>query len=135
MSDVINNRGKVLVIEDEPGIVRVCARTLTAEGYEVDVAVNGLVAKDMSDKKEYDPYFSDIRTPQMNGMEFYEYLKRAHPGMEHRVVFTTGDSLNPQIKDFLEVNRNAFLAKPFTPSELRTTLKQALEKLQQSNHA
>ena len=115
----------VLVIEDEPLICRVCVKTLTNEGFLVDVATNGLVAMQMADAKEYDLYFSDIRTPEMNGMEFYEYLKRKKPGLAERVIFSTGDVLSPDVKSFLSENRNPFLAKPFTPSELRTVVNQA----------
>jgi DNA-binding response OmpR family regulator len=38
------NRRSVLVVEDEPGIAKVCMRVLTAEGFQVDIAENGEVA-------------------------------------------------------------------------------------------
>ena len=53
----------VLVVEDEPVIAEVCVRTLTAEGFQVDVAVNGEVGLNMWRKKDYDLCISDIRTP------------------------------------------------------------------------
>ena len=41
------NGRSVLVVEDEPGIAKVCMRTLTAEGFQVDIAENGEVAIEM----------------------------------------------------------------------------------------
>jgi len=121
-----NRKKRILAIDDEPIIIRVSVKVLTAEGFEVDVAPNGLVAKEMSARKEYDFYLSDIRTPTMNGMQFYEYLRQNQPGMENRVIFTTGDVLSPEVKRFLSDKNNYFLAKPFSPSDLRAIIRKAI---------
>ena len=118
---------RILAIDDEPVIIRVSVKVLIAEGFDVDVACNGLVAKDMAGKAEYDFYLSDIRTPAMNGMQFYEYLRQEQPGLESRVIFTTGDVMSPEVKTFLSKKNNLFLAKPFTPTELRTIIRKALK--------
>ena len=117
---------RILAIDDEPVIIRVSVKVLIAEGFDVDVACNGLVAQDMAGKAEYDFYLSDIRTPAMNGMQFYEYLRQEQPGLENRVIFTTGDVMSPEVKTFLSKKNNLFLAKPFTPTELRTIIRKAL---------
>jgi DNA-binding NtrC family response regulator len=119
-----SNRKRVLVVEDEPVISRICQRTLTAEGFEVDIAVNGLVAKRMADDKDYDLCLSDIRTPQMNGIELYNYLELEHPKLAHKVIFTTGDVLSNSIDIFLKKVKRPFLAKPFTPDELGNVIKE-----------
>ena len=118
---------RILAIDDEPIIIRVSVKVLTAQGFDVDVACNGLVAKDMARKAEYDFFLSDIRTPAMNGMQFYEYLRQEQPGLENRVIFTTGDVMSPEVKTFLSKRNNLFLAKPFTPDELRTIIGKALK--------
>lgn len=123
----VNANGlKILLIEDEPLICRVCERTLAADGFEVDVAGNGLIASEMADRKVYDLFISDIRTPAMNGIEFYEQLERKAPELAKRVIFSTGDVLSPEIKVFLNGNHAPFLAKPFTPTDLRTIVRKAL---------
>jgi len=108
-----------LVVEDEPLISRVCRKTLSSEGFEVDIAMNGLIAKDMVTKKDYDICLSDIRTPQMNGIEFYRYLEKEYPGMARKVIFTTGDVLSGNIDIFLQEVGSPFLPKPFLPDDLR----------------
>jgi len=121
-----NNKGSILVVEDEPNIARVCTRTLSAEGFQVEVAVNGKIALDILNQREYDLCLVDIRTPSMSGIELYEHLEKEHPEMVKRVVFSTGDVLSGNTKIFLEKTNRPYLAKPFTPDELRAIVKTAL---------
>jgi len=122
-----NSSGKtILVVEDEPVIAQVCSRTLSTEGFQVEVAVNGQVALDILDQKEYDLCLVDIRTPSMSGIELYEHLEKEHPKMASRIIFSTGDVLSGNTKAFLEKTNRPYLPKPFTPDELRAIVKTAL---------
>ena len=121
------SRRRILVVDDEPIISRVCAKTLTAEGYEVDIAVNGLVAKNMVSENEYDLCLVDVRTPEMNGIEFYHCLEQEYPELLDKVIFATGDVLSGNVATFLKDSGARYLAKPFTPSELKATVREALE--------
>ena len=76
MGEVKANRKRVLIVEDEPVISRICAKTLIADGFEVNVAANGVIAKDMLGKRKYDLCLIDIRTPAMNGIQLYQYLEQ-----------------------------------------------------------
>jgi CheY-like chemotaxis protein len=120
-------RKRILVVEDEPAICEVCLRTLTAEGFDVDIAANGVVAQDMVAKKEYDLCLVDIRTPVMNGRELYHHLKEDHPELTSKVIFTTGDIMNSKLELFLKEAGRPYLPKPFTPDELRAIVRQALK--------
>jgi CheY-like chemotaxis protein len=116
-----NANGKsILVVEDEPAIAKVCARTLRAEGFQVEVAVNGKAALELLKKREFALCLIDIRTPVMNGIDLYQHLEEEHPEAVNKVIFTTGDVLSGNIKAFLERSDRPYLAKPFTPEELRT---------------
>jgi CheY-like chemotaxis protein len=126
MVEANSNRKSILVVEDEPNIAKVCVRTLNAEGFEVEVAANGKVALDMMHQKEYDLCLIDIRTPAMNGIELYGHLGKNYPVMVNRIVFSTGDVMSGNIKAFLEQTNRPYLAKPFTPDELRTIVKTVL---------
>jgi len=118
---------KVLIVEDEPPISRVCERVLTGEGLEVDIALNGKIAQEMIEKKNYDLCLIDMRTPPMNGKELYYWLKEKHPQMAEGVIFTTGDVMGEEAKGFLEQAAKPFLPKPFTPEELRVIIKETLK--------
>ncbi len=122
-SQTHTNGKMVLVVEDEPTIAKVCARTLNAEGFQVDIAVNGKVALDMWREKSYDLCLTDIRTPEMNGIELYQHLESEFPEAVNKVIFTTGDVLSSNIREFLERTNRPYLSKPFTPNELRAIVK------------
>ncbi len=120
---------RILVVEDESAISQVCQKVLTSEGFEVDIAINGKVALDMIEEKQYDLCLIDIRTPEMNGMELYLWLEEKHPKLASRVIFTTGDVTSGDIQSFLEQVTRPFLPKPFTPDELKTKIREALRQV------
>jgi len=116
----------ILVVEDEPVIAKVCERTLSTEGFQVEIASNGLAALEILSQKEYDLCLIDIRTPSMNGMELYQHLEEKHSVMANRIIFTTGDVLSGNTKAFLEKTNRPYLPKPFSPDELRAIVRTAL---------
>ena len=120
----------ILVVEDEPAIGGLCLRVLPGEGYKVDVAVNGRVAQDMIDEEQYDFCLIDMRTPKMNGPELYQWLKEKYPQVANRVIFTTGDTMGGDTKNFLEQAARPFLPKPFTPVEPRAKVREALKQIE-----
>ena len=110
---------RILVVEDEPAISDICRRVLAGEGFEVDIAVNGKVAQDMLEEKQYDLCLIDIRTPAMNGKKLYQWLQEKHPQLAGRVLFTTGDVMSGDTQSFLEQIARPFLLKPFISSKLK----------------
>ncbi len=121
---------RVLVVEDEPAISDVCRRVLISEGFEVDIAVNGMIAQDMIEEKQYDLCLIDMRTPSMNGKELYQWLEEKHPRLASRVILTSGDVMSGDTQSFLEQAARPFLPKPFTPGDLKAIVKEALKELE-----
>jgi len=130
MKNVVDTVKKILVVEDEPLISKVCRRVLTGEGLEVDIAVNGQVAQDMIEKKQYDLCLIDIRTPAMNGKELYQWLQERHPALAGRVIFTTGDVMGANTQSFLEQTARPLLPKPFTVDEIKAILRETLKEVE-----
>lgn len=122
---------RMLVVEDEPTICQVCQRVLTGEGFEVDIAVDGMVAQNMIEQKQYDCCLIDVRTPAMNGKELYQWLKDKHPRLADGVIFTTGDVMGGDTQGFLEQTGLPFLPKQFTPDEIKAIVKRTLEQVEQ----
>ncbi len=120
---------RVLVVEDEPAICELCQRVLTGEGFEVDIAVNGKVAQDMSEEKQYDLFLFDIKLPVMNGKELYQWLKEEHPKQISKVIFTSGSVLGEDTQLFIEQTGRPFLPKPFTPDDLKAIVRENLEEV------
>jgi CheY-like chemotaxis protein len=118
---------RILVVEDEPSICQVCLRTLTAEGFEVDIAVNGAIAGKMIGEVDYDLCLIDIRTPIMNGRQLFEYILEKYPDFKGKVIFTTGDVLDEKLASLFKGAKRPYLPKPFTPDELRSIVRETLE--------
>ena len=59
----------------------------------------------------------------MNGIELYRQLEIERPEVVNRFIFTTGDTLNGNIKTFLEETGRPYLPKPFAPENLRAIVK------------
>ncbi len=113
---------KILVVEDELVLGKLCVRMLTSEGYIADLAANGLIAKDMVKNNTYDICVSDIRTPEMNGMELYQFLQEKYPVLAKNTLFMTGDVMNKAIHAFIEKHKVPYISKPFTKNELITAI-------------
>jgi DNA-binding response OmpR family regulator len=111
-------------------IGNMCERVLTREGFEVDIAVNGILAQDMIKKRQYNICLIDVRTPEMNGTELYQWLQKKYPQMANRVVFTTGSVLDEKTMTFIKQSGRPFLPKPFTPDELIAVVKKALKQIE-----
>ena len=119
---------RILIVEDEPGIRQVCQRALTSQGYHVDFATNGATATDMLMGEDYDLLLIDIKTPVMNGKEFYRNIEARYPKLQDRVIFTTGDVISNDTQSFLEQAGRPFLLKPFTPDELQAIVRESLNR-------
>lgn len=126
MESTDTNTKRVLVVEDEASIAEVCTRVLNNEGFQVKVVADGQAALNLLNGEDFAFIFVDIRTPRMNGIEFYLHLQNMYPEISRRVVFTTGDVLSTDIKRFLDEAQCLYLAKPFTPGELKAVAKDIL---------
>ena len=93
----------------------------------MDIAVNGMLAQDMIEKRQYDICLIDIRTPKMNGTELYQWLQKKYPRLANQVVFTTGGVMDEKTMTFIEQSGRPFLPKPFTPQELTAIVGKALK--------
>lgn len=125
-SPVEKNRRKqqgILVVDDEPGVLRYTQKTLQRFGYKVFVASNGFDAVTLFKKHtdEIDTVLLDVSMPKKNGVETYHELVSIDPKIS--VVFMSGyagnhlDDLN-RLESF-----QGFIAKPFTPLDLIEKLK------------
>lgn len=121
---------KILVVEDEPGIDELCRRILTREGFEVDIAVNGKLAQDMIEKKQYDLLLFDIKLPVMTGDKLYQWLLEKYPQLENKVIFTTGSVMTGDTHSFVEQTGRPLLPKPFIAAELIAIVRETLRQIE-----
>ena len=79
---------KVLIIDDERSIRNTLKDILEVESYNVDVAENGFDALCALEKNEYQVIFSDIKMPQMDGIELLQKIKEK--GIESSIIMISG---------------------------------------------
>ncbi len=124
MADVTSKRA--LVVDDEAIIGDFYSRILSVEGFEVDIASNGSIASSMLQQKDYDLCLLDIRIPVMDGRELYQVIVSKYPRLVSKVIFASGDVLDTYTQRFLQLTGRPYLAKPFTPDELKSMVKKVL---------
>src|SRR5665811_811927 len=112
------NRKKVLIIDDEPLIGRVCERLLAPVGFTVKIAQRADIALEMLNEEEFDACLLDVRMPGMSGIEFHEHIKEFMADFSRKVIFMTGDVLSQRVADYLKKNNKLYLVKPFCNDDL-----------------
>ena len=111
--------GTILVVDDEPDVAELLAETLLLDGHRVDTANSGAAALTRILDASYDLVFSDMKMPGMSGIELYDEIARRWPGLERRMIFVTGDNLNPAIRQFIDRTGAFRVSKPFEIGVIR----------------
>jgi CheY-like chemotaxis protein len=120
-------RPRVLVVDDDPGVLSVCITLLQLLGCDVQAANSGREALDMLLLRDEpaDLVLLDLQMPGTRGDEVLRVLRRARP--ELRVVMMSGRP-NVQLERFLAMGADAVLSKPFRLLELDGVLHVALDR-------
>ena len=121
---------KILVIDDERAIRNTLKEILEFEGYTVDVAENGRVGLDMALATKYDLIYTDIKMPEMDGMEVlqsYRKTQQEQGGEEAPVVMISGHGTVENAVEALKSGAYDFIVKPLDLNRLLVTTQRALE--------
>ncbi len=116
----------ILIADDEPDVLDLCYRILTAEGYRVEPVQTGYEAVERIRRKSFDLLLTDIKMPGMNGLETAQAVKEADPGII--CVIMTGYSTMDTAIEALKLGVDDFVLKPFAPEDLSMSIAKALEK-------
>jgi len=119
--------GTILVIDDEPSIVRALAGLLRRDGYAVFTASNGRQALAQLQARHYDVILCDLRMPELDGPTFYAILTRQYPALRQRIIFLTGDTGGEDSRTFLTQCGRPWLRKPSPIMMLRRTIQHVLQ--------
>ncbi|MDH3454545.1 MAG: response regulator [Desulfuromonadales bacterium] len=113
----------ILVVDDEPIIRELCARTL--EGYRILQAGNGQEALRVLDHETVDLLLVDIMMPVMNGLDLLQRVKEQDPAQ--LVIVMTGYADKDIILKALKAHADDFIQKPINLLQLKTAIEKALE--------
>jgi EAL domain-containing protein (putative c-di-GMP-specific phosphodiesterase class I)/CheY-like chemotaxis protein len=116
--------GRVLVVDDEQALARAIGRVLTAAGYEIAIAADGIKAMDLMARSTFDAILSDIDMPGLNGVRFLQAVRLRD--VDVPVVLMTG---NPDVRTAVQAIEHGalrYLIKPVDMDELRKVVARAV---------
>jgi len=116
---------KILVVDDEPLIVKGLRFSLEQEGYTVDCAYDGLEAVSMVRGEEYDLMLLDIMLPKMDGLKVCQ-LVREFSNIPIIMLTAKGDDVDKILG--LEYGADDYMTKPFNVLEVKVRIKNVLRR-------
>lgn len=120
-----DERKHILVVDDEPRMVRFVRMNLELEGYQVSTAENGMEALTKVREELPDLVLLDIMMPEMDG---YEALERIRQVSNVPVIMLTVKAEEEDKVRGLELGADDYVTKPFSPRELASRVKAALRR-------
>ncbi|HJY28959.1 MAG TPA: response regulator transcription factor [Pyrinomonadaceae bacterium] len=124
---------RLLVVDDEPNLLRAVAACLKAENYEVNTARNGNEALIQLAESIPDLIISDIRMPGMDGYKLARHLRGSPRTALVPIVFLTAkDETADRIEGF-RAGVDAYLTKPFEPEELIAVVNGILTRVERTH--
>src|SRR5438477_3675966 len=117
---------KILVVDDEPSILRLLQEALTQWGYSVKCASSGTEAVDAVRGEMFDAVITDIRMPEMSGLELLKEVKRQDESIE--IVMMTGYPTIASAVEALKEGAYDYLSKPLILDELRHLMARMMER-------
>jgi len=117
---------RILVVDDDPLVIRLIIDTLDVEGYDVDSAENGVAALEKIRHAHFDLILSDLHMPQLDGVGLYRALTEGQAHPMAKIIFLTGSVGSSDLHRFLKEAGLPLLRKPFNLAELQQIVRQAL---------
>ncbi len=117
---------RILVVDDERVIQEGCKRVLANSNYLVETIGDGEAALEMVSNESFDLVLLDLKLPGLGGMEVLRLLKEKDPQVE--IVMITGYPSIEGAVEAIKLGAYDYLPKPFSPDQLRLTVKRALER-------
>lgn len=123
----MSQKKRILVVDDEPNIREVVDLYLRREGFEVEVAADGLMALEAIERKMPDLIVLDLMLPGMGGLQVTRTLRQSEADIPIIMLTAKGDE-GDKITG-LEVGADDYLTKPFSPKELVARVKAVLRRV------
>jgi len=118
-------KGKILLVDDDPGLLRLLSIRLRAEGYDVEAVESAQLALSALNRFGPDLVITDLRMDKMDGIGLLKELQTRSPGL--RVVIITAHGTIPDAVLATQSGAFGFLTKPIDKEELISTVERALK--------
>jgi PAS domain S-box-containing protein len=120
------NPARILVVDDEKVVLTGCEKILGEAGYRVKTTLSAKQALDILKEGPFDIVITDLKMPEISGMELLKTIKRDYP--EITVIVITGYSTVETAVDAMKLGAFDYLPKPFTSDQVVLVIKRALER-------
>jgi DNA-binding NtrC family response regulator len=118
------NRGRLLVVDDERDVREGIETLLQMEGYDVATAENGTLALEQAKTTAFDLVLTDMRMPGLSGLETLMGLRQLHPNL--RVIVVTGYASEETAARCRSEGAYGFITKPFDVKHLLRLIEKAV---------
>jgi two-component system alkaline phosphatase synthesis response regulator PhoP len=122
---------RILLVEDEPGLVLTLSDLLAAEGYEVESATDGPTGLARAANGQFDLVILDVMLPGKNGLDVCRELRQR--GKDVAVLMLTAKTQLTDRVVGLKLGADDYLAKPFEPPELLARIEALLRRVKKQN--
>jgi len=119
----------ILIVDDEAHITEAFAAFLRKKQIEVRCSTSARTALELLSREKFDLILSDIRMPEMDGLEFYDAATKRYPRYKQRFIFMSGYLMQPRVKAHLTTTGLPCLEKPFSFDELLRMISSQLDEL------
>ena len=119
------SQGRILLVDDDPGLLRLLSIRLRAEGYDIEAVDSAQQALAVVGRFAPDLVITDLRMDKMDGIGLLKELQTRSPGL--RVVIITAHGTIPDAVTATQSGAFGFLTKPIDKDELMTTVEKALK--------
>jgi len=123
---MMQEKSKILVVDDEPGMRTFLEIILRKEGYSVETAADGMKALDNINNNVFDLAILDILMPVMNGIEVLKRIMEKSP--ETTVIIITAFASHETAIEAMKLGAYDYITKPFKIDEIKLVIKKALDK-------
>ena len=113
----MNDKLKILVLDDEEIVVTRLKAALEKEGYIVETFIDSRLAKERIDKNKFDIVVTDLKMANIDGMQLFQFVKQKHPDTE--VILISGFATLDVVKNGLQAGVCDVIAKPFKISQIK----------------
>lgn len=117
---------KILVVDDEPDLLRLLEFLLRNEGYEVVCAQDGTSALEMAKTQKPDIILLDVVLPDMDGREVCRRLRSSPDTSATPIWMLSARTQEPDIKQSLQAGADKHVAKPFKPRDIVVSIRKTL---------
>lgn len=117
---------KILVVDDEPDVVRLIEFRLQAEGFDVVSCGDGRTALKLVEDEKPDLMILDIMMPLLDGMEVLRQIRSRRTSSRMPVVMLTAKTASVTVDEARQLWVSDYIMKPFDPEKLVSKVKRAL---------